>query len=118
MIALVRFFCMTPARTNPRKIGCDFYAFSGHKVYGPSGIGALYGREALLEAMPPWQGGGDMIASVHREGQVLSESAEEAGMRLKARLEPASLGALREYLTDPAQAAAVGGRAAEDEDDW
>jgi len=45
-------------------IGCDFYAFSGHKVYGPSGIGALYGRAALLEAMPPWQGGGDMIASV------------------------------------------------------
>ena len=45
-------------------LGCDFYAFSGHKVYGPSGIGALYGRRALLEAMPPWQGGGDMIASV------------------------------------------------------
>jgi len=47
-----------------RAIGCDFYAFSGHKVYGPSGVGALYGRAALLEAMPPWQGGGDMIASV------------------------------------------------------
>jgi cysteine desulfurase/selenocysteine lyase len=47
-----------------QRIGCDFYAFSGHKVYGPSGVGALYGRAALLEAMPPWQGGGDMIASV------------------------------------------------------
>jgi cysteine desulfurase/selenocysteine lyase len=47
-----------------RAIGCDFYAFSGHKVYGPSGVGALYGKAALLEAMPPWQGGGDMIASV------------------------------------------------------
>jgi cysteine desulfurase/selenocysteine lyase len=47
-----------------REIGCDFYAFSGHKAYGPSGVGALYGRAALLEAMPPWQGGGDMIASV------------------------------------------------------
>jgi len=45
-------------------IGCDFYAFSGHKVYGPTGIGVLYGREALLEAMPPYQGGGDMIYSV------------------------------------------------------
>jgi cysteine desulfurase/selenocysteine lyase len=50
-----------------QEIGCDFYAFSGHKVYGPTGIGALYGREALLEAMPPWQGGGDMILSVSFE---------------------------------------------------
>ena len=45
-------------------LDCDFYAFSGHKMYGPTGIGVLYGREALLEAMPPWQGGGDMILSV------------------------------------------------------
>jgi cysteine desulfurase/selenocysteine lyase len=47
-----------------RALGCDFYAFSGHKVYGPTGIGVLYARAALLEAMPPWQGGGDMIRSV------------------------------------------------------
>jgi cysteine desulfurase/selenocysteine lyase len=45
-------------------LGCDFYAFSGHKLFGPTGIGVLYGREALLERMPPWQGGGDMILSV------------------------------------------------------
>lgn len=45
-------------------LDCDFYAFSGHKVFGPTGIGALYGRRALLEEMPPWQGGGDMIRSV------------------------------------------------------
>ncbi|MCC6642972.1 MAG: cysteine desulfurase [Deltaproteobacteria bacterium] len=45
-------------------LGCDFYAFSGHKLFGPTGIGVLYGRAELLEAMPPWQGGGDMIASV------------------------------------------------------
>jgi cysteine desulfurase/selenocysteine lyase len=45
-------------------LGCDFYVFSGHKLYGPSGIGVLYGRAELLEDMPPWQGGGDMIESV------------------------------------------------------
>ena len=45
-------------------LGCDFYAFSGHKAYGPSGVGVLWGRASLLEAMPPWQGGGDMISSV------------------------------------------------------
>jgi cysteine desulfurase / selenocysteine lyase len=45
-------------------LDCDFYAFSGHKVYGPTGIGVLYGKAALLNAMPPYQGGGDMISSV------------------------------------------------------
>jgi len=48
-------------------LGCDFYAFSGHKVYGPTGTGVLWGRESLLDAMPPWQGGGDMILSVSYE---------------------------------------------------
>jgi cysteine desulfurase/selenocysteine lyase len=48
-------------------IDCDFYAFSGHKVYGPTGVGVLYGRESLLDSMPPWQGGGDMILSVSFE---------------------------------------------------
>ncbi|MEE2694010.1 MAG: cysteine desulfurase [Pseudomonadota bacterium] len=47
-----------------QKVGCDFYVFSGHKLYGPSGIGVLYGREELLHQMPPYQGGGDMIESV------------------------------------------------------
>jgi cysteine desulfurase/selenocysteine lyase len=50
-----------------RALDCDFYAFSGHKVYGPTGTGVLYGKEAILEAMPPWQGGGDMILSVSFE---------------------------------------------------
>ena len=45
-------------------LGCDFYAFSGHKMFGPTGTGVLWGREELLEAMPPWQGGGDMILEV------------------------------------------------------
>jgi cysteine desulfurase/selenocysteine lyase len=47
-----------------QELDCDFYAFSGHKVYGPTGIGVLYGKASLLDAMPPYQGGGDMIASV------------------------------------------------------
>jgi cysteine desulfurase/selenocysteine lyase len=47
-----------------RVLDCDFYAFSGHKMFGPTGIGVLYGKAALLEAMPPYQGGGDMIRSV------------------------------------------------------
>jgi cysteine desulfurase/selenocysteine lyase len=54
-------------RVDVRDLDCDFYAFSGHKVFGPSGIGALYGRAELLEAMPPYQGGGEMILSVSFE---------------------------------------------------
>lgn len=47
-----------------QQLGCDFYAFSGHKMYGPTGIGVLWARKSLLDEMPPWQGGGAMIASV------------------------------------------------------
>ncbi|MGA7323380.1 MAG: cysteine desulfurase [Rhodomicrobium sp.] len=50
-----------------RNIGCDFYVFTGHKVYGPSGIGALYGKREHLEAMPPYQGGGEMIETVTQD---------------------------------------------------
>lgn len=50
-----------------RALDADFYAFSGHKVYGPTGVGVLYGKTALLEAMPPWQGGGEMIQTVSFE---------------------------------------------------
>jgi cysteine desulfurase/selenocysteine lyase len=51
-------------RVDVQAIDCDFYAFSGHKLYGPSGIGVLYGKAALLDAMPPYQSGGDMIRTV------------------------------------------------------
>ncbi|MFK7886135.1 MAG: cysteine desulfurase [Gammaproteobacteria bacterium] len=54
-------------------IDCDFYALSGHKMYGPTGIGALYGRHDLLNKMPPWQGGGDMILAVNFERTVYNE---------------------------------------------
>jgi cysteine desulfurase / selenocysteine lyase len=55
------------ATIDVQDLDCDFYAFSGHKVYAPTGIGVLYGKESLLDAMPPWQGGGDMILSVSFE---------------------------------------------------
>jgi cysteine desulfurase/selenocysteine lyase len=51
-------------KVDVQALDCDFYVFSGHKVYGPTGIGVLYGKSALLEVMPPYQGGGDMISSV------------------------------------------------------
>ncbi len=53
-----------------RALNCDFYAFSGHKMYGPTGIGVLYGKSALLDAMPPYQGGGEMILTVTLEETV------------------------------------------------
>ena len=58
---------------NVRELGADFFAFSGHKLYGPMGIGALYGRRELLEEMPPFLTGGEMIDSVTREGAVFAE---------------------------------------------
>jgi cysteine desulfurase/selenocysteine lyase len=61
------------ARVDVRALGADFYAFSGHKMYAPTGIGVLYGREELLAAMPPWQGGGDMILTVSFEKTTYNE---------------------------------------------
>ncbi|MEP7314407.1 MAG: cysteine desulfurase [Pseudomonadota bacterium] len=55
------------ATIDVQALGCDFYCFSSHKLYGPTGIGVLYGREELLQAMPPWQGGGEMIRTVSFE---------------------------------------------------
>jgi cysteine desulfurase/selenocysteine lyase len=56
-----------------QKLDCDFLAFSGHKIYGPTGIGVLYGKESHLEAMPPYQGGGDMIKSVSFERTIYND---------------------------------------------
>ena len=56
-----------------QELDCDFLVFSGHKLYGPTGIGILYGKRALLEEMPPWQGGGDMIATVTFEETTFNE---------------------------------------------
>jgi cysteine desulfurase / selenocysteine lyase len=61
------------ARVDVRALGADFYAFSGHKLYAPTGIGVLYAREELLAAMPPWQGGGEMILTVSFEKTTYNE---------------------------------------------
>lgn len=60
-------------KVDVRDLNCDFFVFSGHKVFGPTGIGVLYGKEALLDAMPPYQGGGDMIEKVTFERTTYNE---------------------------------------------
>jgi cysteine desulfurase / selenocysteine lyase len=60
-------------RVDVQQLGCDFYVFSGHKAFGPTGIGVLYGREAWLERLPPYQGGGDMIKAVTFERTIYNE---------------------------------------------
>ena len=58
---------------NVQEIGADFFVFSGHKIFGPTGIGVVYGKQALLEQMPPWQGGGNMIKNVTFEETTFSD---------------------------------------------
>ena len=60
-------------KVDVQDIDCDFYTFSAHKVYGPMGIGGLYGKEEILNAMPPWQGGGEMIKNVTFEKTTYNE---------------------------------------------
>ena len=60
-----------------RDLDCDFYVFTGHKTYGPTGIGVLYAKKALLDAMPPYQGGGNMIESVHVDRITYGKTAAE-----------------------------------------
>jgi len=81
-----------------RALGCDFFAFSGHKVYGPTGVGVLYGREEVLERMPPWQGGGDMIETVTLEGSTYAPPPArfEAGTPMIAQV--IGLGAALDYF--------------------
>jgi cysteine desulfurase / selenocysteine lyase len=59
--------------TNLLKLGCDFFVFSGHKLFGPTGIGVLWGRKSLLESLPPYKGGGDMIETVSFEGSTFAD---------------------------------------------
>jgi cysteine desulfurase/selenocysteine lyase len=88
-------------------LDCDFYAFSSHKMFGPTGVGVLYGRPSLLEAMPPYQGGGDMIASVTFEKTCYNVVPYkfEAGTPNIAGV--AGFGAAVDYLTGIDRAAAL-----------
>ena len=81
-----------------QQLNCDFFAFSGHKVYGPTGVGVLYGRAALLERMPPWQGGGDMIEAVTLEASTFAPPPArfEAGTPKIAQV--IGLGAALDYV--------------------
>lgn len=84
---------------NVQKLNCDFYAFSGHKMYGPTGVGVLYGKRALLEELPPYQGGGDMIDRVDIEGTTFQSAPLkfEAGTPLIAQV--IGLGEAIDFLT-------------------
>ena len=82
-----------------RALDCDFYAFSGHKIYGPSGIGALYGKRSLLEKMPPYQGGGDMILSVTFAKTIYNELPYKFEAGTPNIAGTIALGAAVDYLT-------------------
>ena len=80
-------------------LGCDFYVATGHKLYGPTGIGVLYGREALLEAMPPFLGGGDMIRSVTFEKTTWNELPYKFEAGTPDIAGAIGLGAALDYIT-------------------
>jgi cysteine desulfurase / selenocysteine lyase len=85
-------------RVDVQDLDCDFFAFSGHKLFGPTGVGVLYGRESLLERMPPYQGGGDMIATVtlQRSTWAPLPAKFEAGTPMIAQV--LGLGAALDYV--------------------
>lgn len=80
-------------------LDADFYVFSGHKMYGPTGIGVLYGRREILEAMPPYQGGGEMIVSVSFEETTFKQPPYRFEAGTPAIVEAIGLGAAADYLT-------------------
>ena len=82
------------------EIGCDFYAFSGHKMCGPTGIGALWGRKELLEAMPPWQGGGEMISEVRLDGSTWAAVPHKFEAGTPSVGDAVGLGAAVRYLSN------------------
>ena len=85
-------------RVDVQDLDCDFYAISGHKMYGPTGIGVLYGKAELLEAMPPYQGGGDMIASVTFEKTIYNKLPYKFEAGTPNIADTIALGAAIDYL--------------------
>ncbi len=85
-------------KVDVQKLDCDFYAFSAHKMYGPTGIGILYGKKDLLNAMPPYQGGGDMIKHVTFEKTTYNDLPHKFEAGTPAISEGIALGAAVEYL--------------------
>ena len=87
-------------RIDVQALGCDFYAFSGHKTFGPTGIGVLYGRRELLEAMPPYQGGGEMIRTVTFEKTTYNALPCKFEAGTQNIVGAVGLGAAIDYLSD------------------
>jgi cysteine desulfurase/selenocysteine lyase len=85
-------------KIDAQDLDADFYAFSGHKVYGPTGIGVLYGKEDLLNAMPPYQGGGEMIASVSFDKSTYKKSPHRFEAGTPAIVEAIGMGAAIDYI--------------------
>ena len=94
-------------KVDVRDLGCDFYVLSGHKMFGPTGIGALYGRASLLDEMPPYQGGGDMIRSVSFEGTTYNSLPYKFEAGTPNIAGAIGLGAAIDYLTGPGLAGAA-----------
>lgn len=91
---------ITHGKVDVQDIDCDFYAFSGHKLYGPTGIGVLYGKKEMLLRMPVWQGGGDMVTDVSYDGAVFAQppACFEAGT--PPFVQAIGLGFALDYLHD------------------
>ncbi|WP_373696411.1 aminotransferase class V-fold PLP-dependent enzyme [Hyphobacterium marinum] len=84
---------------NVSEIGCDFYAFTGHKLYGPNGAGALYARGDWLDRLPPWQGGGEMIADVHEDRITFADAPHKFEAGTPAIADVIGLGAAIDWVS-------------------
>ena len=90
---------------NVQQMDCDFFTFSGHKIFGPTGIGVLYGMADLLVAMPPWQGGGNMIKDVTFEKTTYQRTPQKFEAGTPAIAEVVGLGAAIDYVSQIGMAA-------------